>query len=281
MNAERLLEHFYRVGDAAGAISRLRRCILIWRCAASSCRRTRATKRRRNCCEGPTAIESGGVVRRIDHRFAPTAARDLALLGLEDYAALDGDTLHRWKVSRARQRLGFGWRQSPAMASSVQDQIGDLVRMRDQRQMTGLNLDRLGLHPIGHEALQLGRDRPVFRGDGVPTRLRPPGRLSRLPRKQGVRDASLHGVEDACPWTNLSAKTSSLPVLSTRLIGREKEVSALVDLHYRRPDRPNISRWVSRLPRAKISSRASAALCTAGSPSIGAQSSIRAEVFPI
>ncbi len=28
MNAERLLEHFYRVGDAAGAISRLRRCIL-------------------------------------------------------------------------------------------------------------------------------------------------------------------------------------------------------------------------------------------------------------
>ena len=34
--------------------------------------------------------------------------------------------------------------QSAAMASSMQDQIGDLVRMRDQRQMTGLNLDRLG-----------------------------------------------------------------------------------------------------------------------------------------
>jgi hypothetical protein len=73
--------------------------------------------------------------------------------------------------------------QSAATASSVQDQIGDLVRMRDQRQMTGLNLDRLGFHPIGPEALQLGRDRPVFRGDGVPTRLGPPGRLSRLPRK--------------------------------------------------------------------------------------------------
>ena len=69
------------------------------------------------------------------------------------------------------------------MIGGIQDEVSNLLRMRDQGQVTGLDLDRLGLHPIGHEALQLGRDRPVFRGDGVPTRLRPPGRLSRLPRK--------------------------------------------------------------------------------------------------
>ncbi len=84
------------------------------------------------------------------------------------------------------------------MIGGIQDEVSNLLRMRDQGQVTGLDLDRLGLHPTGHEALQLGRDRPVFRGDGVPTRLSPPGRLRRLPRKQGVRDAPLHGVEDPC-----------------------------------------------------------------------------------
>src|SRR2546428_8130219 len=34
----------------------------------------------------------------------------------------------------------LAWPWTAAMASSVQDQIGELVRMRDQRQMTGLNL---------------------------------------------------------------------------------------------------------------------------------------------
>ena len=63
--------------------------------------------------------------------------------------------------------------------------------------MTGLDLDRRGFHSIGHETFQRGRDRPVFRGNGVPARLRPPRRFRRLPRKQGVRDPSLHGVENA------------------------------------------------------------------------------------
>src|ERR1700730_16149177 len=72
---------------------------------------------------------------------------------------------------------------SRCSACGAQDEVSNLLRMRDQGQMTGLNLDRLGLHPIGHETLQLGRNRPVFRGDGVPTRLGPPGRVRRLPRK--------------------------------------------------------------------------------------------------
>ena len=53
----------------------------------------------------------------------------------------------------------FGWGQSAAMASGVQDQISDLLRMRDQGQMAGLDLDRLGLHPIGHEAVVLEQPR--------------------------------------------------------------------------------------------------------------------------
>jgi hypothetical protein len=61
--------------------------------------------------------------------------------------------------------------------------------------MTGLDLDRLGFHPIGHEALELGRDRPVFRGEGGFDRQ---AACVVLPEKQGVRDPSLHGVEDAC-----------------------------------------------------------------------------------
>lgn len=50
-----------------------------------------------------------------------------------------------------------------ALPRGVQDQIRDLSRMGDQRQMTGLHFDRLGAHPLGHEALEIGIDRPVLR----------------------------------------------------------------------------------------------------------------------
>jgi hypothetical protein len=64
--------------------------------------------------------------------------------------------------------------------------------------MTGLDLDRLGLHPIGHKALQLRRDHPVF-----PVEMAYQLGLDRLAAcvvfpRDSVRDASLHGVEDAC-----------------------------------------------------------------------------------
>jgi hypothetical protein len=47
-----------------------------------------------------------------------------------------------------RNGSGFAQSRSAATASGVQDQTGDLVRTRDQRQMTGHNLDRLGLYDL-------------------------------------------------------------------------------------------------------------------------------------
>src|SRR6202040_3220349 len=55
--------------------------------------------------QGLTAIQMRRAASRIDHRFAPTATRRLALLGLEDYPSLDGDTLHRMESVERRACL--------------------------------------------------------------------------------------------------------------------------------------------------------------------------------
>jgi hypothetical protein len=44
---------------------------------------------------------------------------------------------------------------SAALPSGVQDQLGDLARMRDQRQVPRVEVDRVGLQALGEEALKL------------------------------------------------------------------------------------------------------------------------------
>src|SRR5262245_53788921 len=65
----------------------------------------------------------------------------------------------------------------PASTSRFQNEIRDRVRLRYQRNMTRLYLDRLGAHSLCHESLQIRIDGPIFRGHGVPARLRPPCRV--------------------------------------------------------------------------------------------------------
>src|SRR6266478_5767882 len=81
-------------------------------------------------------------------------------------------------------------------SGGFQDQLGDLVGMRDQREMARLHFDGLGAHALGHEAFEIGIDRPVFRGNGIETRLRPPGRMCGLAREQSLLERLLDRIED-------------------------------------------------------------------------------------
>src|SRR5437899_11656856 len=42
--------------------------------------------------------------------------------------------------------LGCGWSRSAATAGGAQDEVGNLLRVSDQRQVTGVHLDRLRMH---------------------------------------------------------------------------------------------------------------------------------------
>ena len=62
--------------------------------------------------------------------------------------------------------------------------------------MARLHFDGHGAHALGHEAFEIGIDRPVLRGDGIETRLRPPSRMRRLARKQSLMERLLDRIED-------------------------------------------------------------------------------------
>jgi hypothetical protein len=78
-----------------------------------------------------------------------------------------------------------------------QDQVRDRIGMRDQRQVARLDLDRLRTHSLGHEAFQVGIDRPVLGGHGIEGRLGAPGGIRRLFRRQRFLEGLLNRVEDA------------------------------------------------------------------------------------
>ena len=54
-----------------------------------------------------------------------------------------------------------------ALSGGFQDELGNLVGMRDQREMACLHLDGLGAHPLRHETLEVRIDRAIFGRDGV------------------------------------------------------------------------------------------------------------------
>ena len=60
---------------------------------------------------------------------------------------------------------------SCALAGSLQDQLRDFIRLRDEGQVTRFNLYGLGAHPLGHEALEVRIDRAVLGRNGVIARL--------------------------------------------------------------------------------------------------------------
>jgi hypothetical protein len=58
-----------------------------------------------------------------------------------------------------------------------QDEVGNLVGMRDQRKMARLHFDSLDAHALGHEAFEIRIDRPVFYRNGIEARFRSRGRM--------------------------------------------------------------------------------------------------------
>src|SRR5215510_2090502 len=52
--------------------------------------------------------------------------------------------------------------------SRFQNQISNRLRLRYQRNVTRLDLDRLGAHSLCHEALEIRVDGPILRRHGVP-----------------------------------------------------------------------------------------------------------------
>ena len=77
----------------------------------------------------------------------------------------------------------------------LQDQIGDLLWMRDKRQMAGVHLNRRCSHAFGHKALQIGIDRPILRRNRIEARLRTPGGLVGLTSQECLVKRLLHRVE--------------------------------------------------------------------------------------
>src|SRR5262245_12085845 len=56
----------------------------------------------------------------------------------------------------------------PILTSRFQNQVWHCLRLRYQRNVTCLDLDRLGGHSLCHEALEIRVDGPILRGHGVP-----------------------------------------------------------------------------------------------------------------
>ena len=93
------------------------------------------------------------------------------------WRAGDGAIVALWLLAAVREWPGvstLGSVMSMAAAGSpggLHDQLCDLVRVGDQRQVAGIDLDRRGVHAVGKEALKLGRRRAILPGDGIPGRL--------------------------------------------------------------------------------------------------------------
>jgi hypothetical protein len=63
------------------------------------------------------------------------------------------------------------------LTSRFQYQISNRLGLRDEGNVTGLDLDRFRAHALCHEALKIRVDRPILRRHGVPAWLRSPCRV--------------------------------------------------------------------------------------------------------
>src|SRR6478609_5373165 len=85
--------------------------------------------------------------------------------------------------------------RSGLLSGGFEDQPRDFLRVRDQREMTGLHLDGLGAHSLGHEALEVRIDGAVFRRNGVVAGLGSPCRVRGLAGEQSLVEWLLHRIE--------------------------------------------------------------------------------------
>src|SRR5262249_3303672 len=83
-------------------------------------------------------------------------------------------------------------------SSRFQNQIRNRVRLRYERDVTRLDLDRFRPHALCHEAFEIGVDGPILRGDGIPAWLRPPCRVSGFAGEQGLMEWPLDRAEHLC-----------------------------------------------------------------------------------
>jgi hypothetical protein len=82
--------------------------------------------------------------------------------------------------------------------SRFQNQIRNRLRLGYQRNVTRVDLDRLGAHPLCHEALEIRVDGPILRRHRVPARLRTPCRVRGFASEQGPTKRPLHREERPC-----------------------------------------------------------------------------------
>jgi hypothetical protein len=95
------------------------------------------------------------------------------------------------------------------VARGLQDQVGDLLRMRDERQMAGLHLDRRRAHTFGHEPLEIGIDCPIFRRN-----------RSLRPLQQQGRELIGHVEHHIMPACKLLPPPAALSCLGVKLAER-------------------------------------------------------------
>src|SRR5271166_251991 len=101
----------------------------------------------------------------------------------------------------------FRWRPTPVLrlttrsrtAGGLQDEVGDLLRMRDERQMARFHLDRSRAHAFGHEPLEIGIDRPILRRNRIEARLRTPGGVLGLAGQKPLVKRFLDRIERPRP----------------------------------------------------------------------------------
>src|SRR5882724_4314534 len=101
-------------------------------------------------------------------------------------------------VAFARQRLGSGWSRSAATAGGAQDEVGNLLRVSDQRQVTGVHLDRRRMHSLGKETLELRRRGSILLRYRIPRRLEFPRGGGRPRGEKRVGDPPLNRIEHTC-----------------------------------------------------------------------------------
>src|SRR5437660_6019120 len=103
--------------------------------------------------------------------------------------------------------LGCGWSRSAATAGGAQDEVGNLLRVSDQRQVTGVHLDRLRMHTACKETLQLRGRGSISLRYGIPRRLELPRCGGRPRGEQRVGDPPLNRVEHTCPgWIDAAGE---------------------------------------------------------------------------
>ena len=66
-------------------------------------------------------------------------------------------------------KIGFWY--DLRLSRRLRDQIRDRVGLRYEGNVACFHLDRLRAHALRHEAFEIGINRTVFRGDGIPARL--------------------------------------------------------------------------------------------------------------